>query len=128
MADPIRGRTVRFNFNDGPMAGKAFEHTFSNGGSVAFRVEGSAVKPSGPGTRDVAGDTTTPTLSYHTAQIRPDVLAVSYVSKGWTLTTILAFKSHVLVAFSSNATDVNVQHGTFEVVEPKPEGATAHPR
>ena len=33
----IEGRSLRFKFNDGPMKGQAFDHTFDKNGTVTFR-------------------------------------------------------------------------------------------
>ncbi len=45
-ADPITGRTVRWSYVDGPVAGKHFEHVFAADGTERFReVDGAA--PSG---------------------------------------------------------------------------------
>ncbi len=38
--DPIRGKTLRWTFDDGPMAGKGFDHTFHTDGSVSYRSAG----------------------------------------------------------------------------------------
>jgi hypothetical protein len=42
---------------------------------------------------------------------------VSYLESGYTLTTLLDFKSKKLVAFASNEKGVSAQHGTFEYGE-----------
>jgi hypothetical protein len=48
-------------------------------------------------------------------------------SGGYTLTTVLDFKTKKLVAFSSNEKGVSVQHGTFEYGETSPTRAsTSH--
>ena len=43
--DPIRGKTLRFSFDDGAMAGKTFEHTFDADGTVTFRMRGAKRRP-----------------------------------------------------------------------------------
>jgi hypothetical protein len=40
--DPIRGKTHRWTFTDGPTAGKTYEHTFNKNGTVAFKEVGDA--------------------------------------------------------------------------------------
>ena len=35
--DSLRGRTVRWTFNDGPTAGTTYEHRFDEDGSIGFR-------------------------------------------------------------------------------------------
>jgi len=114
--DPIRGRTLRFTFNDGPMATKTFEHIFDASGTVKYRMVDSATSS---GNSTGGNETTKATDSkYEIATLREDVGAVSYVgSGGYTLTTVLDFKTKKLVAFSSNEKGVSVQHGVFEYEE-----------
>ena len=38
----VAGKTLRFTFKDGPMAGKTFDHVFEKNGAVRFRQSGSA--------------------------------------------------------------------------------------
>lgn len=105
--DPIRGKTLRFSFDDGAMAGKTFEHTFDADGTVTFRMRGAQ---EAAGKLDHALAT-----KYEVATIRDDVCAVSYRSSaGYTLTTILDFATKKLVAFSSNEKMLAIQHGSFE--------------
>jgi hypothetical protein len=113
-SDPIRGYTIRFTFSDGPMANKTFEHVFDSSGTVRFRmVEGGTSSPAK--NADGNADVKTPDPKYEVGSLREDVVAVSYVgSGGYTLTTLLDFKTKKLVAFSSNEKGVSVQHGTFE--------------
>jgi hypothetical protein len=105
--DPIRGATIRWTFEDGPMAGKKLEHTFAPDGTVTWREADG--KPAGRGG---------PTAKYQTAAITDDVHAVSYLSheSGYTLTSILDFASGSLVSFASNEKELVVQHGSFERV------------
>ena len=117
MTDLIRGKTLLFHFSDGPMAGKTFEHAFSRDGTVGFRMFD----------RETKGRADTPpksSVKYEVAPMRHDLCAVSYLSKGYTLTTILDFASNTLVAFSSNEQMVSLQHGTFELVQAR--GTEAH--
>jgi hypothetical protein len=131
--DPIRGKTLRFHFVDGAMANKTFEHRFADDGSVTFRIVTEANADTAH-RDDSAGKAPAPkeSIRYEVAPIRDDVCAVSYLSKGYTLTTILDFKSMKLVAFSSNEKMVSIQHGTFETSdmrgsETRANGAGAHP-
>jgi hypothetical protein len=101
----IAGRTLRFSFNDGPMAGKTIEHVFERDGSVRFHEAGSAGK-------------STTEKKYEFATIGADVGAVSYLgSSGYTLTVILDYRAKSLVAFSSNEKMHLMQHGRFEEVD-----------
>jgi hypothetical protein len=103
-ANPITGHSLRFKFIDGPVAGKAFDHTFSRNGHVSFREVGS--DPDGkPGVAQ----------QYEVASLGPDVHAVSYLSaSGRTLTVVLDYRTLKLVAFASNEKSLTMQQGTFE--------------
>jgi len=111
----IAGKIVRFSFDDGPMAGKTFEHSFDVDGTVKFRQMGGEAKP-GAERSDAKDASGSPGTKYEVGSIRDDVFAVSYLSPtGYTLTAILDFKTNGLVAFSSNEKMHLMQHGTFEV-------------
>ena len=102
MNDTVRGKKLIFTFDDGPMASKSFEHAFHTDGSLDFGMAG--------------GKGATHVDRYEVETINKDVAAVSYLSeKGYTLTTVLDFKTNRLVAFSSSAKELGMQHGTFEV-------------
>lgn len=105
--DPIHGKTIRWTFDDGPMEGKTFEHTFEEGGAVSFREVGA----------DGDGGEGKPSRVEQSkiAEVGEDVHAVSYLgSSGYTLTTVLDFRTGRLVAFASNEKELTVQSGTFE--------------
>ena len=103
MQDPLRGKTIRWTFDDGPTKGKGFEHTFADDGSVTYKMEGF--------------DKSTREPHYEAAQINDNVVTVSYLAKsGWTLTVVLDYPSHTATAFASNDKQVVVQHGHFETV------------
>jgi hypothetical protein len=114
-SDPIRGRTIRFTFSDGPMAKKTFEHVFDTRGTVTFR-RGDGASPS-PGKNANGHQVEVSGPKYEIAMVREDVGAVSYLESGYTLTTLLDFKTKKLVAFASNEKGVSAQHGTFEYGE-----------
>lgn len=102
--DSLRGRTLRWTFQDGRMAGKTFEHTFSKDGGVTFR-ELDGKSDGQPGRAE----------KVEVAALGDGVTAVSYLApSGTTLTTVLDDRSGRLVAFASNEKDLSVQHGTFE--------------
>jgi hypothetical protein len=117
-SDPIRGKTIRFTFSDGPMAKKTFEHVFDAKGTVSFRlIGGDAASSTG---KKAKGDDNkkAPEPKYDFAMLRDDVGAISYLgSGGYTLTTVLDFKTKKIVAFSSNEKGVSMQNGIFEYGE-----------
>jgi hypothetical protein len=110
MKDPVRGKTICWSFDDGPMAKKVFEHSFDEKGTVRWRMlDGSAhSEPSQE-------------KKYESVNVGRDAHAVSYLgSSGYTLTVVLDFRTGRLVAFASNEKELTIQHGTFET------GASSH--
>ena len=105
-SNPITGHSLRFKFVDGPVAGKSFDHTFSRNGHVTFREVGGDPDAK-PGVAQ----------QYEVASVNGDVHTVSYLaSSGYTLTTILDFKTLKLVSFASNEKSVTMQQGSFELL------------
>lgn len=108
--DPIRGQTIRWTFEDGPMAGKAFEHAFDVRGTVTWRVLE-------PGAQGMSGSE----AKYHASEVGEGVYAVSYLAgSGYTLTVVLDYRNGRLVAFASNEKELTVQRGSFETAAGKP--------
>ena len=107
--DSLVGRTVRWRFADGPVAGKTYEHTFNTDGSVVYRsVDG-----------EVAGKPTRERVCA-TDRISDDILVISYLAvSGYTLTVVLNFHDHRMVGFASNEEAWYRQQGTFELAGDK---------
>ena len=103
------GRTIRWRFDDGPVAGQTFEHTFDSDGSVVWR----------------SVDGPEPTKLHQekfgaVAPISDDVVVVSYVSSGgYTLTVALNLAQGRMVAFASGHDTWVQQRGSFELL-PEP--------
>ena len=120
-SDPLRGKTIRWTYDDGPMAGKSFEHTFGNDGTVTWRETGGeerSAKPPSNGKQKSGKPTTTPRAKYEVATVNDDVCAVSYLSEsGYTLTSVLDFSSGAVVSFASNEKELVPQRGMFEVAD-----------
>jgi hypothetical protein len=119
--DPIRGKTHRWTFTDGPTAGKTYEHTFNKNGTVAFKEVGGAAagartakkKPAKKGAKPKKPDRP----RYAAVRAADDVYAVSYLAgSGYTLTVVLNFKDRGLVGFASNDKEWYPLKGTFEAV------------
>jgi hypothetical protein len=119
--DPIRGKTHRWTFTDGPTAGKTYEHTFNKNGTVAFKEVGGAApgertakkKPAKKGAKPEKPDRP----RYAAVRAAHDVYAVSYLAgSGYTLTVVLNFEDHGLVGFASNDKEWYPLKGTFEAV------------
>src|ERR1700758_558435 len=93
--DLVRGKTLRWTFNDGPSKGTTYEHRFDENGIVHFH----AVTPPSEdkGQSESAAH-------YGSATIAEDVCAISYKGDaGYTLTTVLNFDDKRVVAFASNS-------------------------
>ena len=105
----LLGRTIRWRFNDGPVAGQTFEHTFDTDGSVVWR----------------SVDGQDPSELHHekfaaVAPVSDDVVVVSYVSaSGYTLTVALNLATSQMVGFASGHDTWAQQKGTFELL-PEP--------
>ena len=120
-SNPVQGKTIRWTYDDGPMAGKNFEHTFGNDGTVTWRETGGAeggAKPPSNGQQKAGKPATEPKAKYEVVPINDDVCVVSYLSKsGYTLTSVLDFASGAVVSFASNEKELVPQRGMFEVAE-----------
>ena len=120
-SDPVRGKTIRWKYDDGPMAGKSFEHTFGADGKVAWtEVDGptDTTKSATNGRPKSDERRAEPKAKYEVAPINEDVYAVSYLAaSGFTLTSVLDFSAGTLVSFASNEKQLVLQRGTVEVEE-----------
>ena len=111
--DPVRGKTLRWSYEDGPTAGTTFEHDFGEDGRVQYRMVDGADTSGGNGSMK------NERLKYVVAPINDDVFAISYLApSGFTLTSVLDAETGSVVSFASNEKSLVVQHGTFEVREP----------
>lgn len=105
--DSIRGKTLRWTFTDGLMAGIPFEHTFHEDGTVLWRALGGSMKGRSAQEKE-----------YAAVKIADNVYAVSYLAKsGYTLTVVLNFKSKRMNGFASNDKQWYPMTGTFEVLK-----------
>jgi len=105
--DSLRGKTLRWTFTDGPVAGILFEHTFHDDGSVVWRI----LEGQGKGASKQE-------KHYATMRVSEDVIAVSYLAaSGHTLTVVLNFATGRVFGFASNNTEWDPVTGTFEVVQ-----------
>lgn len=105
----LAGRTFRWTFNDGPTAGKTYEHVFADNGTVTFKeVGGESVQAAEPSME-------MPGAKYAAFEIAPKVYLVSYLSShGYTLTVAMNLNSKRLHGFASNDKEWNALEGTVE--------------
>jgi hypothetical protein len=108
-SSPIRGRKMRFTWNDGPTQGKTYEHVFHENGTVDFHAASADGSPA-------AHDKPQHKPTYAAERVADGVYAVSYLSKGYTLTAVLNFGDRRMVGFASDASHWYPVHGSFEVV------------
>jgi hypothetical protein len=109
--DSLAGRTFRWTFNDGPTAGKTYEHVFNADGTVVFK-EAKRCFSARRGRRKGAG------TKYASFQIAPNTHLVSYLSNhGYTLTVAMNLADKQLHGFASNDKEWHPVKGTVEVVK-----------
>jgi len=119
-SDRVRGKIIQWTYDDGPMAGKSFEHTFGSDGTVTWRETGGQKTPKPPanGERKAGKEQAEPKAKYEVASVNDEVYAVSYLSaSGYTLTSVLDFARGTVISVASNEKELVVQRGTFEVAE-----------
>ncbi len=105
--DSLRGKTVRYTFTDGPMAGALVEHTFHGDGSVTWHI----LEGQGKGV-------SVQEKHYASMQVAENVHTVSYLAaSGHTLTVVLNLATGRMFGFGSNNTEWHPVTGTFEVVQ-----------
>jgi hypothetical protein len=114
--DRIRGRTLRFHFEDGPTAGTTYEHVFREDGTVEFRSieDPSSVASVEEQPSPASFVSPEPTTRYGAFEVSGDVWTVSYLSEhGYTLTVALNFSSWKLFGFASNDKEWHPVAGRF---------------
>jgi hypothetical protein len=103
----VKGRTIRFIWTEGPTKGKTHEHVFHPDGTVEWHDPG-APKGKAPNERP----------KYAALPVAEEVYLVSYLAdSGYTLTTVLNFKTKNLVGIASGAKEWFPLEGSFEVVK-----------
>jgi hypothetical protein len=90
----LSGRTMRWTFIDGPTAGKTYEHTFREDGTVVYHE----VKEDGGGTKEGLNG-----VPYASFDVDRDVFIVSYLGEsGFTLTVAINSANGKAYGFASN--------------------------
>ncbi len=105
-SDPVRGKTIRLNWTEGPTKGSAQDHIFHTDGTVEWHTAGdnkAAEKPERP--------------AYSGVKVTDGVCLVSYLSKsGYTLTVALNLLEGTTVGIASNEKTWFPVKGTFEIL------------
>lgn len=103
----LRGRTVRWTFENGPTAGTTFEHRFQEDGSVVWRALDGRMRGASGHEPECA-----------TSKVSDNVFVVSYLARsGYTLTVALNTDLKSALGFASNGREWHEMRGTFELVE-----------
>ena len=104
--ETLRGKTLRWTFADGPMAGTPIEHTFHDDGSVTWRIlEGQGKGVSKQEKR------------YASMKVAENVHTASYLAaSGHTLTVVLNLATGRMFGYASDNKEWHPLTGTFEVV------------
>ena len=108
--DPVKGKTIRLSWSEGPTKGTTQEHVFHDDGTVEWHSVG--------GDSDQGGATPAAERPRYAASTVGDGVAlVSYLSKsGYTLTVALRLDDGSTLGFASNDKSWFPVRGTFEVV------------
>jgi len=102
--NPVRGKTLRWTFNEPPVAGVVFEHVFREDGALTWRI----LEGRGKGTsKDEA--------RYAARSIADDVYAISYLAaSGHTLTVVVNVRTGRVVGFASDEKTWSPLTGTLQ--------------
>jgi hypothetical protein len=112
----VRGTTLRWTFTEGPQAGKTYEHTFREDGTVEYRAIEDAPGSAASGGQEPVSGSAPERPTYAAYRVSDDVELVSYrADSGFTLTVALNFTDHQLASIASNSEQWFPARGTFEV-------------
>lgn len=116
-ANLVAGRTFRWTFNDGPTAGKTYEHTFNSDGTVIYKEVSGSAKTKPEGGKNATGKKPKPTR-YAAFEVAPETHLVSYLSEnGFTLTVAMNLKTGKSYGVASNDKQWFPLTGTVEAVK-----------
>lgn len=103
----LAGKSIKWSFANGPMAGTAFEHTFHDDGSVTWTILDGPYK--GASTRE---------KTYGAVKVNESAIVLSYLAaSGHTLTVALNLEDRQMSAFASNDKEWSAMSGTFEMTD-----------
>ena len=103
----LMGKSVKWSFGNGPMAGTTFEHRFHDDGSVTWTIL------DGPYKGATAREKTCGAV-----QVNASAIVLSYLAaSGHTLTVALSLEDGRMAAFASNDKEWSAMRGTFEMID-----------
>ena len=104
--DSLVGRTIRWVFDDGPMAGTTVDHRFGQDGSVTWSIHDGPHK--GASMREE---------TYAATAVNDKTWVVSYrAASGHTLTAVLNVDDHGMLGFGSDQSTWVPMRGKFELL------------
>ena len=104
--ESLTGKTIRWVFDEGPMAGVHIEHVFDADGSVTWRMADGPDQ--GASRREI---------SYGAAKLNAETWIVSYLAaSGHTLTVALSMTDGHAIGFASDNTSWSQARGRFEIL------------
>jgi hypothetical protein len=116
-SDRVRGTTLRWTFTEGPQAGKTYQHTFHEDGTVEYRVVEDEPEDTSSGKQERGSGSPSERPTYAAYAVSDNVQLVSYrADSGFTLTVALNFADQQLVSIASNSEQWFPARGTFEEV------------
>ncbi len=112
---PLSGKTLRWTFEEGSMAGTTFEHHFYANGTVSYRTVDTSSDADDSGKAKKKGESERP--KYKAFEMGTDIVLASYLAEsGFTLTVALNFGDGRIAGFASNDKQWFPCLGTFEEV------------
>lgn len=125
VSNPLRGKTIRLTWTDGPTKGKTYEHVFHEDGTVEWRTV-APVKKGTSRTCEAKGNGVPERPRYAAFPLGDEACMFSYLStSGYTLTVTLRYTDGSAVGFASNEDTWVPVRGTFEAVGGDGDAATA---
>jgi len=110
-SDPVRGKTLRWSYDTGLMAGKTYQHAFGTDGTVHWSEVGQkgATASASPASAEDS------TATYKIERLNDRAYVVSYLSNsGYTLTTVIDEKTGTIVSVASNEKQLSTFRGSVD--------------
>ena len=112
-------------FTEGPQAGKTYEHTFHDDGTVSYRSIGDESDATALGQQAQRSGAASERPPFAAYAVSETVHLVSYRADfGFTLTVALNFMTHEMVDIASNSERWFPARGTFTEIDTSPPGDT----